>query len=195
MDLQFIKQQFEYLTHIPDSEWNEFTKILRPRKMNKGDSFIRIGEKVEKFAFIKSGLFRFYVNNSDGNEYNQAFKKENDIMATYYPLLTKCPSPMGIEALEDSEIIEASYADFIHFYERDKCWLILGRKIIELNFIIKAERELELLTMDGKTRYKKFINENEELIKRLPQFHLALHFGMNPSSFNRMVKQVEKESN
>jgi CRP-like cAMP-binding protein len=190
-ELDFIKRQLEALHPIPDEQWQKFCALFKKRELKKGDHFIHVGDQVEKFGFIAKGLVRFYVNTSEGNEYNQSFKKENEIIAAYFPMLTKKPSPMGVEALEDTILYEIMYNDFEHFYEEDTTWLILGRKFIELNLIIKAERELELLTLDGKSRYQKYLQEKSDLLDRVPQYHLALHFGMNPSAFNRMIKKIK----
>ncbi len=189
-DLQFIRDRLEHLHPIKDEQWNKLTKFFHEKKLKKGEHFIQVGDSVEKMAFIKSGLVRFYVTTHEGNEYNQSFKMEGDVMAAYYPMLTKEPSPLGVEALEDTLIYEINYRDFEHFYEEDTAWLILARKFVEYNFIVKAERELELLTLDGKGRYQKYLEEYPELLKRVPQYHLALHFGMNPSAFNRMIKKL-----
>ncbi len=188
-EINFIWDHLNKLMPLGEQRWEKLKPLLKKKQISKNEHYVNIGDKVEKIAFIQKGLVRFYVITGDGLEFNQSFKKENEVVAAYYPLLTNKPSPMGIESLEDTVLYEIDYKAFESFYEQDPFWSLISRKFMETNFIIKSERELELLTLDGKTRYKKYQKEHPDLLSRIPQYHLALHFGMNPSSFNRMIKK------
>jgi CRP-like cAMP-binding protein len=190
--LNQIRNYLTQLTEIPDSEWEQFRKLFKFRHVKKDENFVDAGQTDQHFAFILKGLVRFYFTTFDGQEYNQTFKREGEMVVNYYPILAKAPSPFYIQAIEDTDLIYADYDDIEKLYDRHACWNTLGRKVIEINYMIKANREIQLLLFDASDRYKNFIQAQPELAKRLPQYHLATYLGINPSSLNRLIKKIEK---
>lgn len=176
---------------VPENEKIDFLSKFNFKKIAKAHHLVEVGDSIASFGFITKGLVRFYFNTFDGKELNQTFKKETDIFMNYYPHLTGKGSPFGIQALENTEVYTAKYQDLIPFYERAPGWDRLGRKLMEQNFIIKAERERELLTLDSMGRFESFLTKFPELGERLSKHHIALYLGINPASLSRLIKSRE----
>ncbi len=193
----------QYLTHVktllqayqvelPENELVDFLNIFKVRNYEKGDHIVELDENVSYFGLILSGLIRHYFITYEGKELNQTFRLENEIFMNYYPHFTGKGSPFAIQALEPTKVAIVKYEDILPFYKKSPGWNELGRKLLEENFIIKAERERELLTLDSTQRYLSFTKRHPKLTDRLPLQHVALYLGINPASLSRLRRDLEK---
>lgn len=176
---------------LPKDEKLAFISCFQEQHFKKGDHITLEGEKNSFLGFIFSGLVRFYFNTFEGKEFNQTFKKENQLIADHYSFLTGRPAIFSIQALEPTTIYTANYHDMSKFYDQHRNWERIGRLIVEHNFIIKTERENHLLTLDAEGRYKKFLEDFKDFHPRISQMDIALYIGVNPSTLNRLIKKNE----
>jgi len=95
-------------------------------------------------------------------------------------------SPFGIQAMEDTTLLMASYADFEALYDRHPMIERLGRKLIESILISKMNRERSFLINDARHRYEEFVLQCPELVARIPKSHLASYLGITESSLSRL---------
>ena len=185
--LKAVLGQFPF--GMPEDEQLNFASLFHEKIYKKGDHLIEVGEKSSFIGFITSGLVRFYFITSEGKEFNQTFKKENHLIADHYSLYTDRPTIFSIQALEDTTVLVANYQDVKKFYDKHRGWERMGRLILEENFVIKAERENELLTLNADERFKKFQERFKDFGSRISQKDIALYLGVNPSTLNRMIKR------
>ncbi len=183
----FSSQEFP----ISEEKLNSLTNHFEKKTFKKGDKFIDFEDTSDKMAFIEKGLARFYLNTLEGQEFNLTFKKEGEYMMSYFTIMTNEPSPFAIEFLEDSEIYVTSFNTVDQMLSKDLYWIAIQKKLYAYNFILKAQREIDFLMNDAKTRYLKIKNERPDLVERIPQYHLALYLGINPVSLNRIIKSLD----
>ncbi len=176
---------------VGDDYITELESHFEKKEYKKGDLFIDFEDTSKKLAFVYKGLARFYLNTFEGQEFNLTFKKENELFMSFYTIMTDKPSPFAIEFLEDSVIYVADYPKLRPMLDKDTYWTQVLRKLYAHNFILKAEREIQFLMYDAKTRYLNLKESNPELLARLPQYHLALYLGINPVSLNRIIKSLK----
>lgn len=175
---------------LPEDEISEFCGFFKEKNFSKGEHISHHHERNDLVAFIIKGFVRFYFNTFDGKEFNQTFKKENQLIADHYSILTGRPAIFSIQALEDSLLYVANYQDIKRIFEKHRHWDRVGRLIIEENFVIKSERENELLTMNAEERYQCFCEKFKDYGSRISQKDVALYVGVNPSTLNRMIKKT-----
>ena len=58
--LQSLREGFEKLAVIPDSEWNYFSSFLDRKTYNLDEFLFKAGEPVTYFYYIISGLVRYF---------------------------------------------------------------------------------------------------------------------------------------
>lgn len=175
---------------LPESEIDDFIELFVEKDYNKGDHLLLAGENNPIMAFIFQGLVRCYFNTFEGKEFNQTFLKENQILVEYSSALTNEASTFSIQAMEATKVLMCNYNDVEKFYDKHRYWERIGRLIIEENFIVKFKRETTLLLMDAKERYLYFLEHFEDLVPRLSQQDIALYLGVNPSTLNRLIKNL-----
>ena len=99
-------------------------------------------------------------------------------------------SYFSIEALEDSEILEISWKDFMQLLDQDIFWVKFLLKFIERGYMIKEKRERDLLLLDAETRYKNFLLEFPGMDQRIKQGIIASYLGIKPETLSRIRSKI-----
>ena len=178
------------LVTLPDTEAQKFAGILQQKRISKGHCFIREGQTPRKFAFVEEGLFRYYYIDNNGTEFTKNFITGGNFIVAYSAMIGEKPSPMFIEAMEDSLIYEIYYPDWQALRKSHPCWNELLVCLLEKAFMIKEKRERELLLLGAEERYRIFLQEHPGLEKRIKQHFIASYLGISPVSLSRIRKSA-----
>ncbi len=180
-----------YLNDIlPENRMDEFLSIGKEKSMAASDYFIHTGEIPCKIAFVTKGLFRYVYTNDRGDEFTKALMPENNFISSYSAMVLQKPSFFSIEALENSQLIEINWSDFVHLQDNDIFWVRFLLKFIERGYIIKEKRERDLLLLDAETRYKNFLLEYPKMDQRIKQGIIASYLGIQPETLSRIRRKI-----
>ena len=188
--VSFIKT-LNSVVEIPEDQIERVLTISRIKKINKDDCFIREGEKPYSFAYVYSGLFRYYYIDNKGNDFTKGFMLENSFITSYSALIQNRESYFSIEALEDAEIIEIDYEKWKTISNNKLCWHKFLLSLVEKGYCIKEAREREFLLFDAEKRYKSFLNFFPGLDKRIKQHLIASYLGITPVALSRIRKKLD----
>jgi CRP-like cAMP-binding protein len=191
--LEHLKKDFQKLAAIPDDEWIHFAKIFQRKTFKKGEFFVLAGNFSTNFGFVEKGLMRYFYTTFEGQDFNQAFKIEKDLIFSFTSMLIGEPSNFSIQALEDTTAYVGNYHDTQALYSRHSCWQELGRRIAEINFIIKTKKEEQFLLYGAQERYENFARDYPHLLARVPQMHIASYLGVSPETLNRIIKKSREK--
>jgi CRP-like cAMP-binding protein len=175
---------------IPANEANELLKISRLVKVDRDAYYLANGQIPKKIAFNLKGLFRYVYGDDKGNEFTKSIIPENSILASYSAMLYQAPSFFAIQALEDSQVLETPYQDWLLLKSTNRFWDLFLIRMLEKGFCIKEKRERDLLLLDAETRYKNFLTEFPGLENRLTQQIVASYLGIKPESLSRIRKKI-----
>jgi len=139
-------------------------------------------------SFVTNGLLKAYNIDEKGNEHVNQFTPEGwwtSDMNSYFRLL---PANYTIEAIEDSELLVITVEDFDNLTLRvpkmDRYFRLLFQ-----NSLIAKERRLsneQMLTAEEK--YWQLVENNPDLVNRVPQNLLASYLGLSPETISRLKK-------
>jgi CRP-like cAMP-binding protein len=177
------------LAAIPEKEKALFLERLHVIKINKNDHFISAGQRPDKVAFIAEGLFRVYYLSDAGKENCLVFRESGRFLSAYNSLLDNTVSKYSFQALEDSVLLYVTLKDYAELLKENECWQRVVSKYFQMLFIEKEEREIELLSIDAKKRYKIFVDKYPELPGRVSQYHIASYLGITPEALSRIRRQ------
>lgn len=177
-------------TALSPQQLETLLTIGKVRSISMGEYFIRAGETPRKFALLKTGLFRYVYINNKGIEYTKGILLEGDFLSSYSAMITQTPSFFFIEALEDAELLEIDYNNWLELLHKDATWAPFLIKMLEKAFIKKEKRERELLLLDASTRYSNFLKEYPNIEHRLRQHIIASYLGIQPESLSRIKKKL-----
>ncbi len=174
------------LKDIPRDELIKFHKLLKRVSLKKDEYFLRAGEIPRQIGFNASGLLRLFYIGRKGKDITKHFCAENSLAISYSAFIKREPSKFSIQALEDSKLLTFTYDDYISLLNSNVCWQIAAKKLAELIFILKENREAELLLLDANSRYQNFINDFPTLLNRIPQYYIASYLRITPESLSRI---------
>jgi CRP-like cAMP-binding protein len=105
-------------------------------------------------------------------------------------MLYQTPSYFAIQALEDSQVLEVPYQEWLKLKETNRFWDLFLIRMLEKGFCVKEKRERDLLLLDAETRYKNFLIEFPGLEHRLTWQIVASYLGIKPESLSRIRKKM-----
>ena len=184
-----IKKYLQQFPHFTPSSYEIALPYLVEKNIKAGDFLLQHGKICNQIAFIEKGLFRlFYLN--DGKEITTCFCKENTITCSYQSLLTRQPSDMAIQAIEDSKVICFSHEALQKLYEKDLFWQQVGRLAAENEFITAECYSRFLNDLSAKERYLQILETDPELLQRVPLNYLASYLQITPETLSRIRKKI-----
>ncbi|WP_026730449.1 Crp/Fnr family transcriptional regulator [Flavobacterium denitrificans] len=185
------EEKKSFLKHLglPEKELQELLNITEHKKIAKTNYFIREGQVPRKMAFVVKGLFRYVYTHENGNEFTKNIIAEGNFISSYSAMIYNTTSYFSIEALEDAEILEIDYKDWIEIKEKNPFWNTFLVQILEKAFCIKEKRERELLLLDAEKRYGIFTAEFPDIENRVSQQIIASYLGIQPESFSRLKRK------
>lgn len=180
---------------LSDECWNDFVKIIRFRSCVKSEVLLHIGEVPRYFYFVHKGLVRAYIlsSNDSVSEVNKNFFQEGRFPASVVASLEKTPSEICLETIEDSHIIEIDFLKYRELLDKyhDLKWYHIN--YLEKHWVREKEPlETAMLEGEAKRRYLDFINDNKDLVNRLPLYHIASRIGITPTQLSRIRKSINK---
>lgn len=176
---------------ISHDTWEGLRAICAFEELPKHHILYPYGVVPKSFAFVYKGLFRVFITDDDGNEYNKNFFDEGSFPGSMTALLTSTPSRFAIESLEPSLIITIDFAAYrkllleandlklFHIFYMEKNWLLA-----------KDAREVEIVQENASQRYRRFLETYPSISSRITQYHIASHLGITPTQLSRIRKKI-----
>jgi len=183
-----IKQAFDKFLSLQDSEWEDFSARLILKQYNKGDFLIREGQVENFIYFLNTGAVRNYFI-SNGKEFTVDFHFQGDFVTAYYSLITREPSSIFIELLEDAEVVTIPLKSLNEFYDKYHNGERIGRLMAEYQYAKRIRKEMDLLSKTAEERYAELVQRNPTLIQNISIKHLSSYLGIQPESLSRIRKQ------
>ncbi|MFZ4713558.1 MAG: Crp/Fnr family transcriptional regulator [Bacteriovoracaceae bacterium] len=186
---------FEYYSKvlpISKTHWQDFEHLCHFASIKKGEVLLNPGAEVKEFGLILKGIFKLSYVNPDGSESIKCFRQEHQLLAAYAEYIQAIPSRTLITAIEDSEMILIKFDDFEKLAKTSPVWLGLKIKITEEHFIIKDKREYDFLMRSALERYEILLEENPNLLERVPQYLIANYLGITPVALSRILSKKKE---
>ena len=177
--------------HVPLSAVDEkFVRSLFHKKViHKDEHLLKEGHVCRHLYFIEKGLVRYYLSNNDEEQTNY-FNKEGEWVCDYPSFLSKSPTTVNIQTLENTITWMISYDDLQKFYHEVRHGERFGRLGIEQVFINVIQQITSLYSDKPLVRYQKFIQVYFDIAQRIPQYYIASYVGVKPQSLSRIRKRL-----
>ena len=187
-----LRQYINKITVVSDKSYLSLEKLFVQKKIKKGELFCNAGEISKEIGFLEDGILRGFYRASNGTEYNKHFFVNSCFIGGYASLITGKLNQIIQQALTDCTIWVANYNNFQQFYEEHQDIERLARKLAELFFVQKEQREIDIVLLDADKRYLLFQKEFPGLENMIPQYHIASYLGITPTQLSRIRKKIVK---
>jgi len=192
-------QEFNAFIHAISPLQQETRKALQKcftiATLSKNEYFVREGEYAQKIGFLKNGIVRAFFTNKDGKDYNKQFFIGPSIIGAYSALLTKQPNKIAQQALTDCELLVANFSELEKLYVIHHDLERLGRKIAELYFLEKEQKEIEMALLDADKRYLIMRERFPTIESLIPQYYIASYLGISATQLSRIRKKLSDTPN
>lgn len=184
----------KYIESNTNSNVVEIYSILKNtfkrRFYKKGAYFAKQGELADKIGFNLDGIFDMQVLREDGSEYIKSFIKQNEFMLATFN--ENEPNAISIQAVVDSEILEAKYSDVKVLFDKYPYLASIYRKEVEKTIEVIYLRLEQISTLNSRKRYELFKKEFSKLEDLIPQHLIASYLGITPTQLSRIRKLINK---
>jgi len=191
LEMQAFESYLKQFPHYTPKVFDEIAPYLSRKTLEEGEFLLRNGKICREIAFIEDGLLRlFYLN--DGKEVTNCFCKEGTITTAYSSLITQTESDIAVQAIEASKLVTFSYSTLLTLYTKNLFWQQLGRLAAENEFITAECHNRFLRDLSATERYQQVLEEDGELLQRVPLNYLTTYLQVAPETLSRIRKKISR---
>lgn len=175
---------------LTDIDKEKIRTFFISKKLRKRQYLLQEGDICKNMAFVAKGLLRIYNVDEKGGEHMNVFGWEGWWLSDFNSFLSGVPAVFNIDAIEDSELLMISRANY------DELTLavpIMDRylRILYQNSIITKDRRLmSSTTHSAEERYLQLAGSNPQIMERIPQNMIASYLGLAPETISRIKKNL-----
>lgn len=184
---QFISQY----TPVLEQDWQAISGCLLRREIKKETLLLEEGKTCKHLYFLEKGLLRFFIW-KDGLDITKYFTDVPYVFTSQKSFNQQVPAQESIETLEDSIIWQMSYEDAHRLMEL-KSWSTFIRLLVQEVQTFTEEILEALQTQTAEQRYKMLLQQDADLVQRVPLKHLASYLGIAPQSLSRIRKKMQQQ--
>jgi CRP-like cAMP-binding protein len=191
-DFNILFNVLNLISPIDINIQNDIKKYFKQKVMTKNEYLFYMEDDVKDYYFLIEGLARYYYLTKEGKEFNKSFAyKKGHLLSSISSVIDDGNSPFCVEVLSDCFIVlYISYDDFRTLGYKYKQWHDLTIRIYEKLIIKKERREADFLLLNATQRYEKFFIEYEEIINKIPNYHIASYLGITEVALSRIRKEL-----
>ncbi len=182
-----LRIHIDKITPLSDAEFDYILSHFKPKKLKKHQFLVQEGQLVTNDHFVIKGLLKSYFTHpEDGKEHILQLAVEDWWISDYQALFKQSIASLNIDCVEEVEVLCLSLTN------REKLCSELHK--MEHFFRIKSnggyvglqQRLLSLLTKSAKERYNQLIEQQPQLLQRLPKSIIASYLGVSRETLSRL---------
>ena len=187
-----LLQLFQQIAPLDQEEIDLIRASFKPLSLEKGEYFLRDGQRARYVGFLNKGLVRYYVY-KNAEESTFEFTKEGEFVADYQSFSKNSISVQNIQAIEDCELLVIDYPSVQHIFKTTRHGNLIGRLIVEHRFEVMVNQLLAIYMQTHEERYKNFIDHYADLAQRIPQYYIASYVGVKAPSLSRIRRRFTEK--
>ena len=163
--------------------------IIKKSSLKKEEYLLKAGEVCTNLYFIRRGLLKcFYIVHN--REVSDWFFGELETVASIDSFYDQVKSEDFIQALEDCELFYITYEELVYLYRTFVEFNVIGRVLTNkyLRIWHRQARNIRMLTAEE--RYLFLLENQPELIMRVPIRDLASYLDMTRETLSRMRGRI-----
>ena len=170
---------------IEHTEWDKFKYLFKRHEIPAKTILLNEGEIAKQAFFIEKGCLRVFFNN-DGKDLTFQFFFEGESVSSIESFQTMQPSLFSIESIEPSVIHSISKTELQTVIDTSPK---IKQQIEELTFkrlISYQKLFLSRIKDKPEKRYLELLENNPQILLRVPQHYIASFLGITSVSLSRI---------
>ncbi|NRB53092.1 MAG: Crp/Fnr family transcriptional regulator [Saprospiraceae bacterium] len=179
---------------LTDLEKRRFLSFLKVVTVKKKDFLLQEGDVAKYEYFITKGCVKAYTIDMGGTPHISMFGIEDYWTTDMASFIAKEPSQTFIEAIEDTELLAMSRANYELLFQEipqfERFYRILYQRSL-MNYIRRTNQNISLTAEE---RYLRFKEQYPLIINRIKQKDLAAYIGVTPEFMSMIKAKIKKRS-
>ena len=188
--IHVLFSHIEEKVSLTDRDKETIKTFFVSKKLKKRQYLLQEGDVCRQMAFVAKGLLRTYNVDDKGDEHMSVFGWEGWWLSDLNSFLSGEPAVFNVDAIEDSELLMISRADYealtIAVPVMDRYFRILYQN----SLVTKERRLMSSITHSAEEKYVQLAESNPKIIERIPQNLIASYLGIAPETLSRIKKNL-----
>ncbi len=180
--IETISKNYSPLSDNCKEELRYCTKLLSYERIT---TIVKEEERSDKTFFIVNGSARAYYL-KDGKDITDWFAFENDFISSINSFFLDIPSPLYIDVLEPSILLEFSKKDFSSLSDKYHDFDRLGRIIVTKTMLQLRQRIVAIQFETAQQKYENLITIRPDIVQKVPLGHIASYLGITLETLSRI---------
>ncbi|APD08087.1 hypothetical protein UJ101_02589 [Flavobacteriaceae bacterium UJ101] len=170
----------------------EFLKKGKIIRLKKNDILYEEESTEKYFYLILKGYIRAYKDYNEGDFKTTYIFEKHQIIVNIYTTVLNVPSVVGMECITDCVVFKMNYADLENrLLSTPKTSKVLVDYI--LKYMLRVFEHTDQLTLSTKEERYAWMEENrQDMLRDLPDKHIANYLGVSRASLSRIKKKYYK---
>jgi CRP/FNR family transcriptional regulator, anaerobic regulatory protein len=181
-------QQHRFLNQ---QEQELINAAFEPRFYKEGDPLFKDGHICRELFFICNGVLRIMVTNKKGVELTHFFLKEDSFCTILYSFNNEVAADEAIQAACDTEVLAITKTKLLALYQQIPTLKELIDQITRQKLMDKIKIRNAYLGEDSEARYQLFMQQQPDIVRRVPLKDIAGYLGITPQSLSRIRKNIK----
>jgi CRP-like cAMP-binding protein len=174
---------------LTSEELEKIKSLSLEKRLRKRQYLLQEGQINKYTTFIVKGCLRTYRVSADGSEHILSFGIENWWVGDLESKTTGLPSKSNIEALEDSELLIWTSADFDLLLETIPELKSFNEKAFQRSLAAFNNRIYNVIGNSAEEKYRELIKTNPDIFNRVPLHMIASYLGLSRKTLSRIRSQ------
>ena len=183
---------FDHYVKLDENEIRFLQENIKLRSVPKNQVLLKEGEISTEFYFVIKGCLRLYYL-SDAEEKTAYFYFENSFASSYQSFTKQAPAKHNIATVEDTELVVFDIDDVVKYTSFSPKFDLIARIIMEEELGIYQDIISSFVTKNAEERYKSLMNDQPEILQRIPQHHIATYLGVTAETLSRIRKRIQQK--
>ena len=178
-------EEFKKKFSLDEKQWSDCERYFKRIDVPAKTTLLREGELSKKLFLIEKGSIRIWFNNN-GKDITFQFFFENNTVASIESFISNQPSLFSIESIEHSIIHYIAKEDFQMLIDKSPLIKQQTESFILERLIFYQRLFLSRIKDNPEKRYHELLENNPEILLRVPQHYIASYLGITSVSLSRI---------
>lgn len=195
VNFEKIKMLYKFGRELSFSDIQILLKSAKSKSLAPNEYLIKENSIKKEIYFIQKGLIRTFAINEKGEEITIGLSWEHQPYASIDIIVMNQPSRYYAQALEPTEVLFMDY-DLLQSIISKNPKLLTSRKFMWQKMLKRAHERIESFVLySPEERYARFVEENPDIINRVPNKYIANVLGITPVSLSRIRSRIAQKKN
>lgn len=188
-----FNQLIRSLPGITPGEQDFIFNNVRELSLQPKEFFCREGEICKQIAYVDKGCMSYYRMLDDGRKSIIHFAFEDWWCGDLDSFLNKTPAFSNWQAVEPVSLVCLPRAHFDTLMNNWTAFKVLFLKKTQTAYLRSMERAAKDKSQTAEEKYLAMLDENPQIIQRVPHYDVAAYLGIAPESLSRIRKKLARE--